>query len=114
MTPQCPIIGAFMRVRLLLAIALLLVACSGEESKPVSERGEKLYDVRGTILSRRASDNTVNLDHEEIPGFMAAMKMDYAVRGAGVSELPANGTRVRAKLHVTQRAYWITDVKAIP
>lgn len=98
----------------LLLIAALLVACSGEEPKPLSEPGEKLYTVRGTIVSRRASDNTVHMDHEEIPGFMAAMKMDYAVRGAGVTSLPADGKRIEAKLHVTQRAYWITDVKPLP
>lgn len=103
-------------VPLLLLVALALAACSGEDAaqRPVSEPGEKLYTVRGVILSRRASDNTVHMDHEEIPGFMAAMKMDYAVRGADVAQLPADGKRVEARLHVTDRAYWITDVKPIP
>lgn len=99
-----------------LLLALMAVACGGGDDapKPVSEPGETLYTVRGTILSRRASDNTVFMDHEEIPGFMAAMKMDYAVRGADVNSLPADGKRIEAKLHVTKRAYWITDVKQIP
>jgi len=95
-------------------VALLLTLCSEKEQKPVSEPGEKLYTVRGVILSRSESANTVHMDHEEIPGFMAAMKMDYSVRGADVSALPADNARVEAKLHVTERAYWITDVKAIP
>jgi protein SCO1/2 len=98
----------------LLLVVLLAVACSNDEQKPVSEPGETLYTVRGTILSRNSSDNTVHMDHDEIPGFMAAMKMDYAVRGADVGTLPPNGRRVEATLHVTQRSYWITDVKAIP
>ena len=96
-------------------LTLILLACSDEPApKPVSEPGEKLYTVRGVILTRRASDNTVNMDHEDIPGFMTAMKMDYAVRGAEVGQLPPDGTRVEARLHVTERAYWITDVKQIP
>lgn len=103
-----------MRLASAVLLAILLVACADEPVKPLSEPGEKLYPVRGTILSRRAADNTLHMDHEEIPGFMAAMKMDYAVRGAKVDELPRNGTRVEARLHVTQRAYWITDVKPIP
>jgi protein SCO1/2 len=100
----------------LLLLLVLAVACGGGDGapKPVSEPGETLYTVKGTILSRSASDNTVYMDHEEIPGFMAAMKMDYAVRGAEVSTLPSDGKRIEAKLHVTQKAYWITDVKQIP
>lgn len=80
----------------------------------MSEPGEKLYVVRGVIVSRNESSNSVFMDHEEIKGFMAAMKMDYAVRGADVKTLPPDKSRIEAKLHVTDRAYWITDVKQIP
>lgn len=103
------------RVVYVLLAAVLLAACAErEEPKPLSEPGEKLYVVRGVILSRDANLNTLNLDHEAIPGFMEAMKMDYAVRGAKVAELPANQKRIEAKLHVTERSYWITDIKMIP
>ncbi|HVG24385.1 MAG TPA: copper-binding protein [Thermoanaerobaculia bacterium] len=99
----------------LLLLLLALFACGEDErAKPLSEPGEKLYGVRGVILSRNASGNSVNLDHEAIPGFMEAMKMEYAVRGADVAKLPADGSRIEAKLHVTSRAYWITDVKQVP
>lgn len=103
------------RALLPVVLVLLAAACSGGESaKPLSEPGEKLYVVRGKILSRDAGRNVVNMDHEAIPGFMEAMIMDYAVRGVTVEALPADGKRVEAKLHVTERAYWITDVRPIP
>lgn len=99
----------------LLLLLVLLFACADQnQPKPLSEPGEKLYSVRGVILSRDASGNTLNLDHEAIPGFMEAMAMEYGVRGAKVETLPADKTRIEAKLHVTDRAYWITDIKAIP
>jgi protein SCO1/2 len=100
-------------VSLLLAFSLLACAES-EKPKPLSEPGEKLYTVRGVILSRNPGGSSVNMDHEAIPGFMEAMKMDYPVRGADVKALPPDGSRVEAKLHVTDRGYWITDVKRIP
>lgn len=101
--------------RVALAFILLsLLACADEQPKPLSEPGEKLYTVRGVILSRDTSANSVNLDHEAIPGFMEAMKMDYNVRGTDVAKLPPDRTRIEAKLHVTERGYWITDVKPIP
>ena len=95
-------------------VLALLLACSQEPEKPVSEPGEKLYTVRGVILSRNAGANTVFMDHEEIPGFMAAMKMDYAIRGAEVESLPPDNSRVEARLHVTDKAYWLTDVRKVP
>ena len=99
----------------LLLLALLFACAQAEDpSKPLSEPGEKLYTVRGVVLSRDATRNSLNLDHEAIPDFMEAMKMDYNVRGAKVETLPADKTRIEAKLHVTERGYWITDVKAIP
>lgn len=99
---------------LLLVLALLGACEAGERPKPLSEPGEKLYVVKGVILSRDAANNTLNVDHEDIPGFMAAMTMDYGVRGAKVDALPADKTRIEAKLHVTDRGYWLTDVKPIP
>ena len=100
--------------RVLLVVALILVACSGEKPKPLSEAGERLYTVRGMVISRDAAENSLKLDHEAIPGFMEAMIMDYKVRGAEVAELPPDKTRIEARLHVTDRAYWITDVRRIP
>ena len=97
----------------LLAAVLVLFACSDAENKPkpLSEPGEKLYTLKGRIVSRDDGDNTLRIDHDPIPGFMEAMTMDYSVRGAKVSALPATGSRVEAKLHVTDSAYWVTEVK---
>lgn len=91
----------------------LLVSCA-EKERPLSEAGERLYTVRGVVVSRSAADNSLKVDHEAIPGFMEAMVMDYNVRGAEVGALPADKSRIEAKLHVTERSYWITDVRRIP
>jgi len=100
------------RLAALAAFALVLLACA-EKERPLSEAGEKLYTVRGVVVSRSATDNSLKLDHEPIAGFMEAMTMDYNVRGAKVETLPPDKSRIEAKLHVTDRAYWITDVKRI-
>ena len=103
------------RALLLAALVLTALACAeAEKPKPLSEDGEKLYDIRGKILSRNVGDNTLHVDHEKIEGFMESMIMDYSVRGAKVAELPADKTRFAAKLHVTDGGYWLTEVKAIP
>ena len=100
----------------ILFVALALVACGKSEtkSKPLDVAGQKVYELRGKIVSRDRNDNTLKVDHEEIKGFMEAMTMDYSVRGAKVEQLPADGTRVQAKLHVADDAYWLTDVRKSP
>ena len=104
------------RAAALAAALLLLVSCakSPTTAKPLSEKGEKLYSVKGKILGRDASDNSLRLDHEAIPGFMEAMTMDYPVRGANVQALPADKSKIVARLHVTDDKVWITDVKRVP
>lgn len=98
----------------LLALALVAACANQEKEKPLSEDGEKIYDIRGKIVSRDRDDNTLRVDHERIEGFMDAMVMDYSVRGAKVTELPPDNARFAAKLHVTDNGYWMTDVKAAP
>jgi Copper binding periplasmic protein CusF len=104
-----------MRPVSLMAMGLLLVSasCSKIESKPkpLSVPGEKVYTMKGVIVSRDTTDNTVRVDHHEIPGYMEAMTMDYSVRGAEVSTLPADKVPMEARLHVTDDGYWLTDVK---
>ena len=106
------------RLAAFLLLAFALLGCGGSETnpatRPVSEPGEKLYDIRGKILSRDTVINTVRVDHDAIPGFMEAMTMDYTVRGTPVADLPPDQSRFEAKLHVTQGGYWLTDVKRIP
>ena len=103
-------------VAAVIALAVAVIACANSEQKekPLSEPGEKLYTMRGRVVARDDGDNTLRVDHEPIPGFMDAMTMDYSVRGARVTALPPDGTRVEAKLHVTTSGYWLTDVKKAP
>ena len=104
------------RAALVVAILFLVAACSKTESagKPLSEPGEKLYTLQGTILSRDASDNSLRVDHQAIPGFMESMTMDYPVRGAKVAQLPPDKAKIEARLHVHDDRYWLTDVKRVP
>jgi protein SCO1/2 len=97
-----------------LVALVFLLACGAEKPKPLSEPGEKVYPMRGMIVARSAADNSLRVDHEAIAGFMEAMTMDYPVRGAKIETLPPDRSRIEARLHVTDRAYWITDVKRMP
>src|SRR2546426_8475064 len=93
-------------------IALAVVACSKEtQTSTAGASKEKTYPMTATIVSRDPAKNTVNLDNKEVPGEMAAMKMDYELRGAKVTLLPPDGTPVEVTVHDQNGSYYITDVK---
>jgi protein SCO1/2 len=96
--------------------ALFVLACAKAkiEKQPLSEPGETVYPLRGVVVGRDVADNTLRVDHEQIPGYMEAMTMDYPVRGVAVAALPADKSRVEAKLHVHDDRVWLTDVKRMP
>lgn len=96
-------------------MSLVFAACAKHETKPkpLSVPGEKVYALKGVIVSRDKGDNTLRVDHLEVPGYMEAMTMDYSVRGADVAALPPDKMQIEAKLHVTDGAYWLTDVRKV-
>jgi hypothetical protein len=103
-------------VLIMLALALSFACDKAKVSnfgKPLSVPGEKTYALQGKIVGRDASENSLTIDHKEIPGYMEAMTMDYIVRGAKVETLPPNGTSIVATLHVTDdKGIWITGLRA--
>jgi hypothetical protein len=91
---------------------VVTIACSKPSEPPNAAKNETTYAMTATIISRDPAKNTVNLDNKEVPGKMMAMKMDYELRGAKVSELPADGAAVDVTVHDVGGSYYITDVKA--
>jgi protein SCO1 len=102
------------KVAVVAAMLLALACAKARPAQPLSEPGEKLYAVKGVVVGRDAADNTLRIDHEQIPGYMEAMTMDYPVRGVSVGALPPDKSRVEAKLHVHEERVWLTDVKRTP
>ena len=102
---------AVVAAALVLALAF---AKAKPTAKPLSEPGERIYVLRGVIIGRDLADNTLRVDHEQVPGYMEAMTMDYPVRGAAVDALPSDKTKVEAKLHVHDDNVWLTDIRRLP
>src|SRR5437588_2611256 len=73
---------------------------------------EKSGALRGTIVGRDAKSNELTVAHEEVKDIIGTMTMSYEVRGAAVSSLPKDGSRITAILHEVNGKYWLTDVKA--
>lgn len=80
------------RARLSLAAGLLLAACS-RESAPTA-RG---HAIRGEIVGLERPRNVLLIHHEEIPGYMPAMTMEFNAPGIDLAQL-REGQRISARM----------------
>jgi protein SCO1 len=71
------------------------------DSKVTAEANDttvKRYKLTGRIVSIDKPAHSINVDGDEIPGFMAAMTMPYQVRDAGVLEKLSPGDQIKAEI----------------
>ena len=100
------------------AVALFLFlagGCGGGADAPDTPGTvpEGVYEIRGTIVSVDAPRRIVEINHDEIPGVMAAMSMPYEVADASILQGLAAGDRVRGTLRVDRRGYVITALQKV-
>jgi protein SCO1/2 len=93
---------------LALGVPLAFAGCKGGEQ--ASSAG-KQYAIKGKVLAVDPSKLTVKLDHEEIPGLMKAMEMDYPVETAKVLEGIKIGDQVQGHLKVESGKYIIVQLE---
>lgn len=84
---------------LVLAGAVIVAGCQKAPPK-AADRG---YDIRGKVVAVANDKKSVTLDHEDIPGFMSAMKMEFPVADPKVLDGIAPGDQVQGRLKVTTR-----------
>ena len=87
------------------SVVLLFAGCKKETAPP-----NGVYDITGTVVSTDSAAKTVELDHEEIPGVMAAMDMAYSVADPKILAGVKAGDSVRGKLKAESGNYTITSL----
>jgi protein SCO1/2 len=98
-TPQTPCKA----LALAFALALGLGSCAREEEQAAR------YDLKGEVVSVDVSKGEVVVDHEEIPGFMAAMRMTFKLKNQDALNTVAAGDLLQATLVVTDTDYWLEN-----
>jgi protein SCO1 len=82
-----------------------LGACHHEAKPP-----EKHYALSGIVISVDRGHKQVIVNHEAIPGFMAAMTMSYTVKDdPALNQLEA-GDRISARVVVTSDDMWLDNI----
>jgi protein SCO1/2 len=102
MKPPCwLVLGVF-------AIPLVFAGCRDTASKGPAERQ---YPIMGKVIAVNPEKPSIKLDHEDIPGLMQGMTMEFAVQNATLLKALKAGDQVHGRLKVESGKYIITELE---
>ncbi len=99
------------RIAALVWLALLVAACH-KEAEPASVSAQR-YEVRGVVRGLPPDRRTIEIEHENIPGFMPRMTMPFAVRDEKEIAEAKVGDAVSFRLNLTARDAWIDQLRKV-
>jgi protein SCO1 len=87
---------------MLMTLTLTLTALIIAGCNPGTANKEKIYDVKGKVVTVDLEKKKVTLDHEAIPGHMNPMTMPFDVEDAKLLDGLKAGDQVQGKLKVQE------------
>ena len=74
---------------------------------------KQAFEVKGIVRKISENENTVHIEHEEIPNYMGAMTMPFLVRDKNVFEIIRKGDEIKFELNVTDKESWIEQIDVV-
>ena len=90
---------------------IFLAGCSGETARKGNEASTRRYEIKGKVVSVDQKKPAVTLDHEDIPGLMKAMEMEFDVEDAIILDGIKAGDQVKGELVKEKSGYLITRLE---
>jgi protein SCO1 len=94
-------------------MAFIFAGCQPDSSTPSPVATNQTYAVRGVIQQIPPDRRHVTIKHEKIPGYMAAMTMDFSVKDTNSLAGYAPGDEITFSLVVTETDDWIEKLKKV-
>ncbi len=98
---------SFIRTALIATLASLLPALGCSRRAP-----ERHYDLTGVILAIDPSASTLTIKHQDIPGLMKGMTMEFRVKDPTVKELHVHD-RITAQLVISGEDSWLEHIRIV-
>src|SRR5215831_9281963 len=98
------------KILLCCCMALALLGCGRSTN---SEEGADHYDTRGVVRGFSPDRSTIEIQHENIPGFMPSMTMPFVARDPKQIADLKTGDAISFRMAVTKKDFWIENVKKI-
>jgi len=108
-----------MQTTMLSVIALVclgtLTACGPSRSAKqaaakADDKGAKRYVLTGRVVSIEKPTQSMSVDGDAIPGFMAAMTMPYQVKDASVLGKLSPGDQIKAEIVVGNEGAYLENI----
>ena len=98
------------KILLTACVALALLGCGRSSNPDVSAEH---YDTRGVVRGFSPDRSTIEIQHENIPGFMPSMTMPFVARDPKQIADLRTGDAISFRMAVTKKDFWIENVKKI-
>lgn len=98
------------KILLTACVALVFLGCG--RSTNSDERADH-YDTQGVVRGFSPDKSTIEIQHENIPGFMPSMTMPFVVRDSKQIADLKTGDAISFRMAVTKKDFWIENVKKI-
>ena len=74
---------------------------------------QRSYALNGDIVGIDRSAHQLIVRNDNIPNFMEAMTMSYQMKDPAVFDRLQVGQRIKARLIVTEKEYWLEDIQVV-
>jgi len=98
------------KILLCCCMALALLGCGRSTN---SEEGADHYDTRGVVRGFSPDRLTIEIQHENIPGFMPSMTMPFVARNPKEIADLKTGDAISFRMAVTKKDFWAENIKEI-
>jgi len=96
-------------VSVLITFTFLAGGCSWGDQPP---QNEKRYPIKGVVVAVNQRERTATIKHEDIPGYMQGMTMDFKIKNAADLQTMKPGDQITGTLVIDDISSWI-EVTAV-
>jgi len=83
------------------ALAFVLLSCTHRNAN------EKRFPIKGTVVAVNKTERTATIKHEDIPGYMSGMTMEFKVKGDADLQVMKPGDEITGTLVIDNALSWI-------
>lgn len=94
-------IKSFLLLFIIPAFAFTFLSCARRNPN------EKRYPIKGTVVAVNKTDRTATIKHEDIPGYMPGMTMDFKIKGDADLQIMKSGDEITGTLVIDDASSWI-------